>query len=218
MNASPELRLILAARAERLPPALAETGFVPMGERDAVRFLEDAGLWFGPRRTLEELEAYRQVIPYIILRVGDRIIRYRRTPSGGEVRLHGRTSIGIGGHVDLADAISADDRIDLLATVERAAARELEEELGHVTCLERRWVGLLVDNDTPVGRVHVGLIGLWRIDNLPGGQVENAVADVAAVTIEQLEKEADSLETWSALLLPWLGAELVRNQTSLEEA
>lgn len=208
MSASPELRLILAADASGLPPELGQTGFVPMEHGAAIGLLESAGLWFGPRRMLEELESYRQVIPYIVLRVGDRLVRYRRTPAGGEARLHGRTSVGLGGHVDLADAKSSGERFDLLGTVEEAAGREMREELGDVVCLRRRWVGLLVDNDTPVGRVHIGLIGMWDIDGLPDRASEDAVGEVAAVSLTDLKDDSASLETWSALLLPWLETQL----------
>jgi predicted NUDIX family phosphoesterase len=217
VSINPELRLILAADAAGLPPIMAETGFVPMEHGSALRFLEKAGLWFGPRRVLEELEGYRQVIPYIVLCVGDRVVRYRRTPAGGETRLHGRTSVGLGGHVDLVDARSADERFDLFATVEQAAEREITEELGDVTCLSRRWVGLLVDNDTPVGRVHIGLIGIWHIERLPDRQAEDAVGEVAAVSLAQLKNEATSLETWSALLLPWLESELTSERRELSK-
>lgn len=218
MTQSPELRLILAAHSHGLPSALANTGFAPMAHGSAIGLLEDAGLWFGPRRILEELDDYRQIIPYIVLCVGDRVVRYRRTPASGETRLHGRTSIGLGGHVDLVDARSTGERFDLLSTVEHAAERELDEELGDVTCLRRRWVGLLVDNETPVGKVHIGLIGVWDIAGLPQRKAEDAVGEVAAVSFAQLNEESASLETWSSLLLPWLQNELVGARRDLSDA
>lgn len=208
MTGSPDLRLILAVHAVGLPAEIGKTGFVPMDQEVAVRSLETAGLWFGPRKVLEELEDYRQVIPYIVLRVRDRLIRYTRTPAGGETRLHGRMSVGLGGHVDLLDAKSCGDRFDLLGTVEQAAERELREELGEITCERRRWIGLLVDNDTSVGRVHIALIGLWDIHDLPHGETEEAVGEVTMASLRELKADAENLETWSALLLPWLELEL----------
>jgi predicted NUDIX family phosphoesterase len=175
----------------------------------AIRFLEEAGVWFGPRGVLEEREDYRQIIPYIVLRVGDRIVRYTRTPAGGETRLHGRMSIGLGGHVDLADSKTSGDRFELLGTVEQAAERELQEELGEVMCERRQWVGLLVDNQTAVGRVHIGLIGIWNIDGLPNREAEDAVGEVELVSLSELRENAEMLETWSAMLLPWLERALV---------
>lgn len=218
MIKDPELRLILAAHSAGLPSGLAYTGFAPMEHGSAISLLEQAGLWFGPRRILEELDEYRQIIPYIVLCVGDRVVRYKRTPAGGETRLHGRTSIGLGGHVDLVDARSAGERFDLLSTVERAAERELDEELGNFDCLRRRWVGLLVDNETPVGKVHIGLIGVWDIADLPQRKAEDAVGEVAAVALAQLDEESASLETWSSLLLPWLKNELAGERLEHSDA
>lgn len=207
MTSIPELRLILAVSTAGLPSEVGRTGFVPMEHGAAIGFLETAGAWFGPRRVLEEREDYRQIIPYIVLRLGDRVVRYTRTPAGGEARLHGRMSIGLGGHVDLVDARVSGDQFQLLGTVEQAAERELREELGEVSCGSRRWIGLLVDDETPVGRVHIGLIGIWDIEGLPDRQAEEAVGEVELVSLEDLRRDADRLETWSEMLLPWLEGE-----------
>ncbi|SFH52730.1 Predicted phosphoesterase, NUDIX family [Palleronia marisminoris] len=208
MNTGPELRLILATRAAGLPPELAETGFVSMPNGVAIDHLENAGLWFGPRRILEETEEFRQVIPYIVLCVGNRIVRYKRTPVGGEKRLHGQLSLGVGGHVDLGDGRSSGENFDLFATIEQASEREIREELGDLTVSRRRWIGLLVDNDNPVGRVHIGLIGIWHIDKLPDRVAEDTLGEVTTVSLSELAKDAGSLETWSAILLPRLQAEM----------
>jgi predicted NUDIX family phosphoesterase len=211
MRLTSELRLILAARSARLPLELGRTGFVPMNGEEAVYVLERAGLWFGPRRDLEHMEEFRQIIPYIVLQTGSRLVRYKRMPAGGEVRLHGRPSVGLGGHIDLADAVARGDQIDLLRTIERAAERELLEELGGVQCTDRRWVGLLVDNDSAVGRVHVGLIGLWRLVALPDALAEDAIGEVAVQPVAELAVDAARLETWSAMLLPWL-EDIIRSE------
>ena len=208
MSSNPELRLILATSTAGLPPEVSGTSFTPMNHGDAIGLLEQAGAWFGPRRVLEEREEYRQIIPYIVLRAGDHVVRYTRTPAGGEARLHGRMSIGLGGHVDLVDARTSGDRFELLGTVEQAAQRELREELGDVACGGRRWVGLLVDNDTPVGRVHIGLIGIWEIEGLPDRAAEDAVGEVELASPAELRRDAERLETWSAMLLPWLESEM----------
>ena len=128
---------------------------------------EFAGLWFGPRRDLEEMDEYRQLVPYILLQIGFQFIRYMRAPAGSEARLHGRMSIGFGGHIELADAVVRGSQIDVLATIERAAEREVLEELGQIACKDQRWIGLLVDNTTVVGRVHLGLVGIRRLSVLP---------------------------------------------------
>lgn len=198
------LRLILAARTKGLPEQLGSTQFLPMPHRQAIETLEGAGLWLGPRPVLEETEEFRQIIPYIVLQYGSEFIRYTRTPAGGEARLHGRTSVGLGGHVDLADVETAGEAIDLMGTLENAADRELLEELGDVECVSKEWVGLLVENDSAVGRVHIGMIGLWRLHSLPAGIAEDAIGEVSLNSVSDLQADVDRLETWSTMLLPWL--------------
>src|SRR5688572_6624833 len=42
---------------------------------------------------------YKQLIPYVLILCGDRILRYRRGKGGQETRLHGLFSVGIGGPI-----------------------------------------------------------------------------------------------------------------------
>jgi predicted NUDIX family phosphoesterase len=168
--------------------------------------LAEAGVWIGPRSVLEENEEFRQIIPYIVLQYGSRFVRYTRTAAGGEARLHGKTSIGLGGHIDLCDVKTRGQEIDLLATLTAAADRELEEELGGVECEAREWIGMLVDNESAVGRVHLGIIGLWRLRALPAGLTEDAIGALACCTLDALRADHDRLEGWSAMLLPALEA------------
>lgn len=198
------LRLILAAKTEGLPKQLGSTQFLPMPHHQAIEALEGAGLWLGPRPVLEETDEFRQIIPYIVLQYGTEFIRYTRTPAGGEARLHGRTSVGLGGHVDLSDVETSGEAIDLVRTLENAADREVLEELGDVEIASKEWVGLLVENDSAVGRVHIGMIGLWRLRSLPAGIAEDAIGEVSSISVSALKADRERLETWSAMLLPWL--------------
>lgn len=198
------IRLILAARTDGLPSQLNSTGFYPMAHGEALAALEAAGLWLGPRPILEESPEFRQIIPYILLRYGSKVVRYMRTPSGGEARLHGRMSVGLGGHIDLADIRTRGEAIDLHGTVECAADRELQEELGGVDCSQKEWVGLVVEHDSDVGRVHIGLVGMWDLSREPDGVLEDAIGEVGLASFCDLEDQTERLETWSSLLLPWL--------------
>lgn len=208
------LRLILAAKTEGLPTELKSSKFLPMAHQQAIRTLEGAGLWLGPRPVLEETEEFRQIIPYIVLQYGSELIRYTRTPAGGETRLHGRTSVGLGGHVNLGDVETSGDAINLVCTLENAADRELQEELGGIGIISKQWIGLVVDNESAVGRVHIGVVGLWRLHSLPGGISEEAVGEVSLSSMSELKADLDRLETWSVMLLPWLQDEMANNTLS----
>ena len=164
-----------------------------------------AGLWIGPRAQLEQMPAFRQVIPYVILKVGDRLVRYTRTEAGNEQRLHGRVSIGLGGHIDLADMSIDQDGIDLPNTLQAAAQREVDEELTGIDSRRRQWQGLLVDNDSDVGKVHIGVVACWYLRTPPHGSQEDAIGEIGLATLDQLHQlPQDRLETWSQLVVEWL--------------
>jgi predicted NUDIX family phosphoesterase len=103
------------------------------------------------REALETNPAYRQLLPYVIVRqIGSdaktRFLTYRRTKLIGEERLADKVSIGFGGHIDAADVEwmreggdhSRSERdpmgergsiLDLASTLHGSAVREMEEEL-----------------------------------------------------------------------------------------
>lgn len=145
------------------------------------------------RSAMEQDPTFKQIIPYLVLRDGPRYFLMQRTTAGGDVRLHNRYSIGVGGHLNPGDG-------GLLGGLRR----EWEEELvaGFVPAF--RLIALLNDDTTPVGAVHLGAVYLAdaggrpvcirETDKLTGG-----FADVA-----QVRDVADRLETWSQLAFEFL--------------
>jgi predicted NUDIX family phosphoesterase len=158
---------------------------------------------FRPRSAMETDEAWKQVIPYPVLRDGEAWFLMRRTKAGGDARLHDRYSIGVGGHVNPEDG-------GLDGDLSPALRREWLEELAVDFVPEFRFVGLLNDDTTAVGRVHVGLVyeadaagrpvAIREVEKLSGSFVPTA--DVAAV--------AERLETWSRLAFEHLAEPALR--------
>lgn len=198
--------MILAACASGLSSEFRGTGFHAATAEEALRALHSAGLWIGPRDALEENSDYRQIIPYVVLRCGDDFIRYTRTPAGGETRLHGQMSIGLGGHIDMPDVVCTGQSIDLEATIVQASERELQEELGEIDVARREWIGVLTDDGTDVGRVHIGVVAVWHLLTPPAGLTEDAIGEVSLCSLIDLQGAADGLEAWSAMLLPHFSA------------
>ena len=102
----------------------------------------------------------KQIIPYIAMRhkfAGEwgsgRILRYNRSKHGGEKRLTGKASIGIGGHVNPGDHDG-----DFMETFQRSWRRELSEEVRMDTKYRARIAGLINDDSTAVGSVHFGVL------------------------------------------------------------
>jgi len=151
---------------------------------------------FMDRDAAEQCEAYKQVIPYIVMACGDRIMNYARGKAGGEARLHAFRSIGIGGHVN-----PWMDREDApLIAFTHSTDREVEEEVAIQTTHRGHAVALLNDNSTPVGRVHVGVVFLWRLNQPRVTTREHSkIVDIQWST--PVELLALGLETWTRIVL-----------------
>ena len=75
---------------------------------------------------MEEDPSYKQLISYCLLEnENDEILVYQRLSGGGEERLHGQSSVGVGGHMN--NVVGADSINEVLRV---NAQRELNEEVG----------------------------------------------------------------------------------------
>jgi predicted NUDIX family phosphoesterase len=148
---------------------------------------------FRPRPEMEQDRSWKQVIPYLVLRDGTRYFLMRRTKAGGDARLHDRYSIGVGGHLNPGDG-------DLAVGLRREWHEEIEAGFEP----DFRLIGLLNDDSTEVGSVHVGAVyvadaagrpvAIREIDKLSG---EFASPEATAAVV-------DRMETWSALVFEHL--------------
>jgi predicted NUDIX family phosphoesterase len=140
------------------------------------------------RSAAEQDPRLKQVIPYLVLRDGGRWFLMRRTRAGGDARLHDRWSIGVGGHLNPGD-------VDVLGGLRR----EWVEELVADFVPDFVPVGLLNDDTTPVGTVHVGIV---YVADAAGRRVEIRETDKLVGTFATTDEVAavrDSMETWSRL-------------------
>jgi predicted NUDIX family phosphoesterase len=143
---------------------------------------------FEPRPAMESDPSFKQIIPYLVLRDGERYFLMRRTRAGGDARLHDAWSIGVGGHVNPGDGDLAGGLL-----------REWTEELVADFVPEFRLVGLLNDDTTDVGRVHLGAVYLAEAGGRPVAIRETDKLSGAFASPAQVEEVADRLETWSRL-------------------
>jgi predicted NUDIX family phosphoesterase len=144
---------------------------------------------FEPRAAMERDASHKQVIPYLVLRDGERIFLMQRTRAGGDARLHDRCSIGVGGHLNPGDG-------DLLGGLRR----EWQEELAAAFEPDFRLVALLNDDTTDVGRVHVGAVYVADAAGRPVAVRETDKLSGAFATLDEVLAVEDRLETWSRLL------------------
>jgi predicted NUDIX family phosphoesterase len=153
--------------------------------------------FFVERRAAERDSYWKQIIPYVVVRRGDSILLLERKRGQGEARLHGKLSIGVGGHVN-----PVDHEGDLLLA---ALRRELEEELEVRGPLELKAAGFLNDDATDVGAVHFGLVA---VADARGAEVRIRETDLMegrflprAELLDLHRRERARFETWSSLLL-----------------
>jgi predicted NUDIX family phosphoesterase len=150
---------------------------------------------FEPRPAMEIDDSQKQIIPYLVLRDRDRYFLMRRTRSGGDARLHDRWSIGVGGHINPGDR-----------DLEGGLRREWAEELVADFMPEFRLIGLLNDDSTDVGRVHLGAVYLA---DAGGRSVEIRETDKltgAFASADEVAAVARDLETWSRLVFDFIEA------------
>jgi len=145
-----------------------------------------------PRPAAEDDPAFKQLIPYVVVRDGSRVFLMERTDAGGDARLHRKASIGVGGHLNPVD----EGEDPLLAGLRREWTEELVADWEPSFEL----AGLLNDDTNPVGAVHLGVVfeveardrevAVREIDKLSGRFVERSAVTAAW----------DRLETWSQLV------------------
>jgi predicted NUDIX family phosphoesterase len=167
---------------------------------------EPTAIWLGPRSLLEKNEEYRQLVSYVVMRHREKVLVYRRTVKGGESRLHGLASLGVGGHWNVGDVISHDGRIDAMQSLRHACARELAEEIASANPESIRMVGVIKENGNAVSRVHLGVVIECWLPNTEVTVLDPGLCDAKFVATGELAALATEMETWSASLVPFLSA------------
>ncbi|MBO1198476.1 NUDIX domain-containing protein [Staphylococcus simiae] len=150
------------------------------------------------RGDMEEDPRYKQLISYCLLEnEHGEILVYERLSGGGEERLHGQSSIGVGGHMN--DVPGAESINEVLRV---NAQRELEEEVGIQSQDSQNmdYIGFINDDTNEVGEVHIGVVFKITVNS---NDVEAKETDT--LRIKWVEKGSidsyDDFETWSSLIL-----------------
>ena len=149
------------------------------------------------RPAAEADPGHKQLIPYVVVREGASVFLMHRTDAGADARLHGKASIGVGGHLNPVD--HGEDA--LLAGLRREWAEELEADWEP----EFQLIGLLNDDTNPVGAVHLGVVFTVEADGRPVAVREHDKLTGAFVNADELGEAWGELETWSVLVAEVLG-------------
>ena len=152
------------------------------------------------RPEAESDTSIKQIIPYLVLRDGDRIFLMKRTKAGGDARLHDHFTIGVGGHMNPGDD-----------SITGCLAREWREELVAAFLPEFTFLGLLNDDTVEVGRHHLGVVYLADAAGRGVAIRETHKLSGSFETTETVGAAYDRMETWSQLTFDALiaGAEAI---------
>ncbi|MCL4498661.1 MAG: phosphoesterase [Chloroflexi bacterium] len=191
---------IVAVPTEHLRQARLRQGFDTDVETIVVAALESGKARILPRRLAEVDPRFKQLICYVILRHGERVFHYLRSAQVGEGRLAGLRSVGLGGHLSVADAGADLDSVGR-EWLERAIQRELSEEAAVAEPPVVTYVGIINDDSTEVGRVHVGIVAQAHLAAPHVMLRDSSLSDGRFDTPESLRSQLDQFETWSQLCL-----------------
>jgi predicted NUDIX family phosphoesterase len=172
-------------------------GFCHEADRYLSALLVPELMGYRPRSEVEDDPSLKQIIPYVVIRCDDAVFCYTRGKSQGEARLHQRRSLGIGGHVSESDA----DGGRTFHAYETAMRRELDEEVEVASAGRMRLVGLINDDSTPVGSVHLGIVHLLELERPTVLPREEGIAEPGFRPIDALESSWDEFETWSQICI-----------------
>jgi predicted NUDIX family phosphoesterase len=178
---------VLVVPREALVPGDGWLGIRKTDLADALALVASEGR-FMRRGDAEEDPSFKQVIPYLVLRDGERWFLMRRTTGGGDARLHNLWSIGVGGHLNPGDG-----------DVDGGLRREWHEEVAADFVPVFTPLGLLNDDTTAVGRVHIGFVFTADAAGRDVAIRETDKLEGAFAPTDRVAEVRDGLETWSRL-------------------
>ena len=176
-------------------------GFSADVDRYLGELLSPRNTSYRPRSEMEADPNFKQLIPYVIFTTraaggGLLVFQYTRGKGQGEGRLHAKRSIGVGGHISSIDAGLAE-----IHPYDEGMRRELEEEVAIDSEYDDRCVGLINDDETEVGSVHLGVVHLFDVVEPRVRPREDDLIEAGFRPVAGLLAELDRFETWSQICL-----------------
>ena len=176
-------------------------GFIEKNDEKTKKIIDTFESYEVKRRgDMEEDPSYKQLIGYVLLKDTNtnEVLVYKRLAGGGEARLHGKASVGIGGHMNEVEGKTIFEMLKI------NAARELNEEVGvseEEALNNLHFIGLINDDKTEVGQVHVGVVYECKVDKSKVEVKEDDTLVIKWMTADEAKAE-ENYETWSEFLKP----------------
>lgn len=175
-------------------------GFSAAVARYLPRLLDGDEIRYLPRGRMEEDPSFKQLIPYALFRWTDddgfvHLFEYRRGSGQGEQRLHAKRSVGVGGHISSVDAAAGHTK----NVYREGMRRELEEEVAIDTPYDETIAGLINDDETPVGQVHLGVVHLCDVRRPAVRPREADILEAGFRPLADILGRLDEFESWSQI-------------------
>lgn len=169
--------------------------------------LDPQSVRFCRRGSAENDPSLKQLIPYMIFSWKDPsgkifLFAYTRGKGMGEARLHQKMSIGVGGHLndqDHHDSAQSDSFRDLYR---EGMMREFQEEVRIGSEYTEDCVGLINDDLTEVGKVHLGIVHRFELKEPKLEPNEPDLLQSGFYSLDELlNLPEENFETWSWITL-----------------
>jgi predicted NUDIX family phosphoesterase len=187
-------------------PLLDQLGSFQGFQSEVTRYLNAMlapGANFFMERPAAELDpTHKQLIPYSIFHHSGRYLCYTRGGKSGEKRLVAKRSVGIGGHINPVDQ-SHDGLGESMYF--NSIEREITEELVIGGTHTQEVIGLINDDSSEVGSVHLGVVHRFELSSDDVQSNEDAIQDLRFYSLAELQAMRDELETWSQIIVDHLG-------------
>jgi len=157
------------------------------------------------------------------------LFQYQRGGGMGERRLHAKRSVGVGGHISSLDAAASQAEEKGVRTLysepgapgsselnpkrvltpfssqmvdhvyREGMQRELAEEVSIDSPYTETVAGMINDDETPVGQVHLGVVHLCDVERPRVQPREDDILDAGFRPVAEILARLDEFETWSQI-------------------
>lgn len=151
-----------------------------------------------PRSEAEKNPSFKQLIPYMFFCYknkdgGTELFQYVRGKGAGEQRLRSKKSIGVGGHINSMDGNDSPYFTGM--------RRELNEEVVLDTPYTEQCVGLINDDSTEVGQVHLGIVHRFDVAEPRVKSNEPDLLESGFVPVVEMLRDLSGFESWSSICI-----------------
>ncbi|MDR2641776.1 MAG: phosphoesterase [Planctomycetaceae bacterium] len=205
-----------------------QLGYFNGFSRNAIRYcgelLSFKNVLFRLRNEVESDPNFKQLIPYMIFSYRDpnsriQLFQYVRGKGAGEKRLHSKRSVGVGGHISSDDLIgtnnsnengnfdsfgnclSKSDGVVSRDFYREGMLRELREEVVIGSKYKESCVGLINDDNSEVGSVHLGIVHLFELEQPIIKSNEEDLIESGFVPVDEMLRDLSGFESWSAICI-----------------